>query len=292
MQIVGRKFTHDEFKNYVGRLDINWAKFVVVHNTSAPDIALYNKWTQRAGWTPEQWLKNLTSYYAGLGWKGTPHLFIPPTKDQILVLNDLKVPGTHTPSWNKIALGVETVGEFEREPFGGYTQDNLVSALATLHDKLGFNPADYQLGVKGLHFHKEDRNTTHKTCPGRNMVKSELAHAVSAAMARGVAPVSDEEPESHVHAEGATLLVDEASDGLHLAGAVERFPEDRPDDESGTPVLDVVLGVTSEGDDARLRDLPLGECGAHHREVVDRTLRARAEHAVGIGVEGTKLRGV
>ena len=199
MQIVGKKFTHDEFEDYVDRQDINWAKFVVVHNTSAPDIALYNKWTQRPGWTPEQWLKNLTSYYSGLGWKGAPHLFIPPVKDQILVLNDLKVPGTHTPSWNRIALGVETVGEFEREQFGGATRDNLVTALAILHDKLRINPADYQLGVKGLHFHKEDRNTTHKTCPGRNMVKSELVHAVSVAMSGGISPVPNEEPESHVH---------------------------------------------------------------------------------------------
>lgn len=206
MQIVGRKFTHVEFRNYVAGLVIEWPKtaqpseppkFVVVHNTSAPDIALYNKWIQRPGWTPEQWLKNLTSYYAGMGWKGTPHLFIPPVPDQILVLNDLRQPGTHTPSWNKVAIGVETVGEFEREPFVGATKDNLVFALATLHSKLGLDPADYQIGVKGLHFHKEDRNTTHKTCPGRNMVKSDLVRDVMAAM--GKPSVPEPEPESHVH---------------------------------------------------------------------------------------------
>lgn len=42
MNIVGRKFTHGEFKTYLDSLNITpWAKFVVVHNTSVPDIALY-----------------------------------------------------------------------------------------------------------------------------------------------------------------------------------------------------------------------------------------------------------
>lgn len=182
MQIVARKFTHVEFRAYLGGLKIApWAHFIVVHNTSSPDIKLYcDDWAKRdpARWTPEIWLRNLTSYYANMGWTGTPHLFIPPTEDQILVLNSLLVHGTHTPSWNRFSIGVETVGEFERERFEDPTRSNLIAALAMLHEKLGLRPDGFSLGSSGLHFHKEDKGTTHRTCPGRNMVKADLVAAV------------------------------------------------------------------------------------------------------------------
>lgn len=193
MQIVARVFTHDQFKAYVQGLKIpDWAKFITVHNTSSPDIKLYTgDWMKRdpKKWSPEIWLRNLTSYYKGLGWNGCPHLFIPPAEDQIMVLNALTVPGTHTPSWNKFAIGVETVGEFEREAFGDPTRANLVTALAVLHEKLGLRPDGFLLGGntpatagRGLHFHKEDKATTHRTCPGRNMVKADLVNRILAEM--------------------------------------------------------------------------------------------------------------
>lgn len=187
MNIVGRKFTHAEFKTYLDSLKVTpWAKFIVVHNTSVPDIALYKTWERREGkhknWSPEQWLRNLASYYAGQGWSGAPHLFIPPTADTILVLNSLLVRGTHSPSWNSNSIGIETVGEFEREGFADPSQANLVAALTMLHQKLGLEPSPYERGVKGIHFHKEDPKTTHKTCPGRNLDKNKLVSSVMAAM--------------------------------------------------------------------------------------------------------------
>lgn len=197
MQIVARRFTHASFKSYLDGLRITpWAKFVVVHNTSAPDIKLYkDDWMKRPGWTPEQWLRNLVSYYSGMGWNGAPHLFIPPQEDTILVLNSLLVHGTHTPSWNAISYGVETVGEFEREAFGDPTRANLVAALGMLHQKLSLEPLPFSLGVRGLHFHKEDVHTTHRTCPGRNMVKADLVNRVMAAMGSHI-PIPDD-PHTH-----------------------------------------------------------------------------------------------
>jgi uncharacterized protein YgiM (DUF1202 family) len=38
--------------------------------------------------------------------------------------------------------------------------------------------------VRGLHFHKEDPETTHKSCPGKNVVKSDLIKAVQAEIER------------------------------------------------------------------------------------------------------------
>lgn len=220
MQIVGKKFTHGEFKTYLDSLNITpWAKFVVVHNTSVPDIALYKTWQARQGkyknWTPEQWLKNLASYYSGLGWDGGPHLFIPPTEDTILVLNSLLVPGTHSPSWNKFSLGVETVGEFQREGFTDPTQANLIAALAMLHTKFGLKPDGFVLGGstaatagKGLHFHKEDTKTSHDTCPGKNIDKAKLVSAVLAKMNPLVTP-AEPAPSVDTHGHGVPIASQE-----------------------------------------------------------------------------------
>lgn len=210
MNIVGRKFTHAEFQTYLDNLKITpWAKFVVVHNTSVPDIALYKTWEKREGryknWSPEQWLKNLASYYSGQGWSSGPHLFIPPTPDTILVLSPLTARGTHSPSWNGFSLGVETVGEFEREAYTDLTQKNLVAALAMLHKKFGLRPDGFILGTSaqpgsGLHFHKEDPKTTHKTCPGRNINKDKLVSDVLVAMnpvKATTSPVAPQQDHSH-----------------------------------------------------------------------------------------------
>lgn len=199
MNIVGKKFTHAGFQTYLNSLTITaWAKFVVVHNTSSPDLALYRSWEARSNWTAEQWLKNLASYYSGLGWSSGPHLFIPPTPDTILVLSPLTARGTHTPSWNKFSIGVETVGEFEREAFGGDSEKNLIAALAMLHKKFGFDPAHYVRGSSGLHFHKEDPATTHKTCPGKNLKKDTLVANVVAVMAgKPKSPVAEPHVSTH-----------------------------------------------------------------------------------------------
>jgi peptidoglycan hydrolase-like protein with peptidoglycan-binding domain len=207
MQLVGKSFSIDEFKSYVEGVTFNgWTpKFVVVHNTSSPTQALYKSWHDRKGWTIEQWLKNLASYYAGLGWNGCPHLFV--AYDRICVLNDLRYRGTHSPSWNAFSWGVETVAEFESEVFSGGVKDNLIAALAILHNRIGLNPADYKLGVRGLHFHKEDIKTTHRNCPGRNLYKSLLVDDVVAYMNKG--EVSHADIPEAVHTADSSILTQE-----------------------------------------------------------------------------------
>lgn len=181
--IVGKAFpTIDSFAAYVDTVQFNlWRpRFVVVHNTSAPDLKTYANWQTRkpAPVTDEQWMLNLQGYYRDqMGWSAGPHLFVTPKS--ICAFTPLNVPGTHTPSWNSISWGVETVGEFETETFAGSpSQTNLIGGLGVLHMKAGLTVLPYVCGQRGLHFHKEDRNTTHKTCPGKNMVKTDLVAAV------------------------------------------------------------------------------------------------------------------
>lgn len=183
MEIIGRGVTVPELRDYLHTLPEHiWLpRFIVVHNTSAPDLRLYTQdWAHRKNWTGEQWMRNLRDYYQGKDWPGGPHLFVAP--DKIWLFNPLWKPGVHSPSWNRFSWGVETVGEFEREKFDGLLRANLVGALAELHKFAHLDPADYRLGVRGLHFHKEDEATSHKTCPGHNMVKAELVADVQAAM--------------------------------------------------------------------------------------------------------------
>jgi hypothetical protein len=183
--IVGRSFTPDEFEAYVGGLQFGaWCpRFAVVHNTSVPDTKTWEGWqTRNPPITDEKWARNLEAYYKGLGWSGCPHLFVTPAG--LLVMNPLAMSGTHSPAWNAISWGVETVGEFATDPFSGPIKDNLVAALAILHAAAGLQLLPYERGVRGLHFHKEDPQTTHKSCPGENMSKEGLIVAVEAEIER------------------------------------------------------------------------------------------------------------
>jgi hypothetical protein len=185
INVIGKSFSADEFEKYVGSLTFGvWRpRFVVVHNTSVPDKKTWDGWqTRHPPLTDEKWGRNLAQYYGGLGWRGCPHLVVTPAG--ILVMNPLTKPGTHSPSWNSISWGIETVGEFERDSFSGSIKDNLIAALAILHAAAGLQVLPYARGVRGLHFHKEDPLTTHKSCPGKKMVKSDLIGAVQAEIER------------------------------------------------------------------------------------------------------------
>ena len=174
--IVGKSFSPKEFAEYVKGL--RWdgpfrPKFTTVHNTAVPSLA------QRPAGLTRQHLANLESYYKKKGWSGGPHLFI--DDRQIWVFNDLTKRGTHSPSWNGTAIGIEMLGDFECEPFnegrGAKVRANTVAAMAVLNRALGF-PAD------GFKFHIEDKASDH-ACPGKlaRGEREELVAEIEAAMA-------------------------------------------------------------------------------------------------------------
>ena len=78
--------------------------------------------------------------------------------------------GVHSPSWNKLAIGIEMLGNYETESFktgrGLAVRKNAVAVMATLCAVIGIDPNLIRL-------HKEDPLTTH-ACPGKNVVKSEV----------------------------------------------------------------------------------------------------------------------
>lgn len=167
--IVGVGFSADDFDKYCHELQWTaWRpSFIVLHNTGAPSLA------QRPNGFTKQHMQNFVSYYRDTQrWKSGPHLFI--DDNQIWVFTPLTVSGTHSPSWNKVALGFEMLGDYEREPFdsgrGLKVRKNAVAAIATLSAVLGLDP-------RSMRIHREDPLTTH-ACPGKNVRKLEVIQEV------------------------------------------------------------------------------------------------------------------
>ena len=167
--IVCRHFTPEEFDAYCHTLQWTaWRpSFVVLHNTAIPNLA------QRPNGLTEKHIRGLEAYYRDeMQWRAGPHLFI--DDRQIWVFTPLTVSGTHSPSWNKLALGVEMLGDYNVEAFdagrGLQVKENTIAALATLHAILGIDPQTMRL-------HKEDPRTDHD-CPGQNIHKQEVIQAV------------------------------------------------------------------------------------------------------------------
>jgi hypothetical protein len=167
--IVGVNYTPEEFDTYCHGL--TWSQwrpsFMVLHNTAIPSL------TQRPNGFTKQHILNLEKYYRDQqGWKAGPHLFI--DDKQIWVFTPLTMSGTHSPSWNKIALGVEMLGDYDKDSFnsgrGLKVQQHAVAAFATLSAIVGLNPDTIRL-------HYEDPLTTHK-CPGKNVRKADFIQAV------------------------------------------------------------------------------------------------------------------
>lgn len=164
--VVGKGFTPDQFDQYVHTVSFGaWRpQFVVLHNTSVPKLS---DWHSVSG---EQRIQNLANFYQNVqGWSAGPHLFV--ADDLIWAFTPLNTSGVHAPSWNSISWGVEMVGDYNLEPFGAAVQDNAVRALAALHAILGLDP-------NALRLHKEDPLTTHKGCPGQNVVKADIIQRV------------------------------------------------------------------------------------------------------------------
>ena len=169
--IIGASFTPASFDQYCHLLHwLQWRpSFVVVHNTAVPTLA------QRPTGLTKEHIRDLETYYRDdQHWSAGPHLFI--DDRQIWVFTPLTVSGVHSPSWNKLALGVEMLGDYQREAFdtgrGARVQANTVAALASLHAVLGLDPTTLRL-------HKEDPLTTHR-CPGDKVAKARLIAQVQA----------------------------------------------------------------------------------------------------------------
>lgn len=198
--IVGQGFTAADFNAYLATITFtSWRpQFVVLHNTFIPTLA---QWHNASG---QARMQGLQSYYRDtMHWSAGPHLFV--ADDLIWVFTPLTTSGVHSPSWNAISWGVEMVGDYSTEPFGPAVRGNAVSALAGLHQLVGLDP-------NTLHFHKEDPKTTHKDCPGKNVIKPDMIQAVADRMAAN-------EPGEHTPDAAADTTAPDSATADGAAGA-------------------------------------------------------------------------
>jgi hypothetical protein len=168
--IVAKAFTADAFDGYCHTLkwDAWRPSFIVLHNTQIPSLA------ERPNGFSLSHIRQLEAFYRDTQeWRAGPHLFV--DDKQVWVFTPLTVSGTHSPSWNKLALGIEMLGDYDTESFtegrGLAVRNNAVKAMASLSAVLGLDPQTIRL-------HREDPLTTH-ACPGAAVKKLEIIQAVT-----------------------------------------------------------------------------------------------------------------
>lgn len=144
---------------------------ITLHNTGLPTGKQWKDYYDRdltEGIIPGiTRIKSLENYFKNeRGWPSGPHLFI--YKDDIWLFTPLNEKGTHSPSWNGIAIGIEMVADFSKEDDdsgdGLITRKTTIAVTALLCQKLKINP------LVGVKLHKEDKRTNHD-CPGKDFAE-------------------------------------------------------------------------------------------------------------------------
>lgn len=213
--IVKKAFDLVELKNHINGLSFNdWKPSLIVwHNTALPTIAQWEKSYQQdklqglePGITRINSLENF--FKNNQGWPSGPHFFV--YKDKVWAFTPANKKGTHSPSWNGIAIGIEMIADFDKEDdehgTGLLIKNNTIALTAMLCEKLGLDPSSC------IKLHKEDKKTTHD-CPGHNIAidKEAMIDSVLEYMGHGGEHVGDADL---VPAKTSTGIV--TTDGLNV----------------------------------------------------------------------------
>lgn len=191
--IVRQAFKLPELKLHIDSLDFSlWKPSLLVwHNTALPTIQQWEKSYQEdlskglsKGLEPGiTRINSLESFFKNnQGWPSGPHFFV--YKDKVWAFTPANKKGTHSPSWNGIAIGIEMIADFSKEDddsgIGLLIKNNTIALTAMLCEKLNLNP---ETAIK---LHKEDKRTTHD-CPGHNIAvdKQSMVDSVLEYMGHG-----------------------------------------------------------------------------------------------------------
>jgi N-acetylmuramoyl-L-alanine amidase CwlA len=129
--------------------------FIVLHNTAVPSLA------QRPQGFTKAHIDSLEGFYRDVqGWSSGPHFFV--DDKSIWLFSPMTKPGTHSPSWNRVSIGIEMLGDYAKEEFtsgrGALVRANTVKLMAALGKKLNLIPSTFR-------YHVSDPKTDHD-CPG------------------------------------------------------------------------------------------------------------------------------
>lgn len=173
---VGSVWTLDSFSSYLQTITRpEWCRAVTLHHTAAPSLA------QRPKGFMVSHIENLRAFYRDdLGWSSGPHLFV--DEDQVFGMCDLRRKGVHAVSFNRCAIGIEVLGNYDVEdPLSGRGLACWTTATGVTRALLAW------LGLtadeKTVLFHRDDPKTS-KSCPGTKVNKQWLLSLLAQSIAR------------------------------------------------------------------------------------------------------------
>jgi hypothetical protein len=170
---VGKVWSLESFDEYLKGVEKpSWCKGVCLHHTAAPSLSM------RPQGLLSQHIRNMEEFYRSKGWKAGPHFFI--DENEIFGMTPPNLTGVHAVSFNKHAIGIEVLGDYDTEfPNSGRGLEcwkTAAAATAKILHWLNLEP-----NFNTVLFHRDDPTTT-KTCPGTKVQKSwvlELIRAVN-----------------------------------------------------------------------------------------------------------------
>jgi hypothetical protein len=160
---VGLVWTPESLKEYLSTIiRPDWCRAITLHHTGSPSL------TDRPHGFTIRHIENIADFYRNTKkWSSGPHLFI--DEDQIFGMCDLRKKGIHAISFNHFAIGIEVLGNYDREnPLsdrGLACWKNTATTTKVLLDWLKLD-----VNEETVLFHCEDPNTN-KTCPGLKVTR-------------------------------------------------------------------------------------------------------------------------
>jgi len=179
-----RSYSLDLFTEQFNSLEFSNATWnptmMVLHHTDTPTLT---RWLDRST-TPAERTVNLRNYYRNiLGWHSGPHWLVAP--EGIWEFCDPLEDGVHCSCCNHVSFGCTMVGNFDKEAFnqgpGALVRDNAVHLMATVFNKMGWQPDPLVLWDKGLAFHSECEHDR-ISCPGKNVDRDDIVQRVTKKM--------------------------------------------------------------------------------------------------------------
>ncbi|SRR5258706_9612810 len=131
----------------------DWIRGITIHHSLVPT---------RAMWNGASTMEGTKKYYINKGWTSGPHLFLAAlssnrVNDGIWAGTPLAVPGTHAGICNKDHIGIEVIGNYDKEYWPKEVEDLLFGVVRALM-KWGNIPVSMVQG------HREC--LPNKSCPG------------------------------------------------------------------------------------------------------------------------------
>lgn len=168
---INRMLSAQEWADYVASYHFGAVapSRLVLHHTYIPT---------ESQWRGLSTLQGIQRYYAGLGWRAGPHLFVGP--DGIWLATPMKDIGIHAGTGNSgtiggklwYSIGLEMVGYFDRERPKGPVWELAKAVMGGLSRRLGIPPRQL------ISFHRD--YTNQKSCPGWAITKPWVSGEVEA----------------------------------------------------------------------------------------------------------------